>query len=110
MLEYGASLTRRARLDVAVRHDRNEHFRDATTYRVQASWLPGEATKLHVAAGSGIKNPTPTLGNVLNSAVNYAIGDFIFFFMPAAIIAAIVISFNLLGDGARDALDPKAGR
>jgi peptide/nickel transport system permease protein len=60
--------------------------------------------------GVGIKNPTPTLGNVLNSAVQYAIGDFIFFFMPAAIIAAIVISFNLLGDGARDALDPKAGR
>jgi peptide/nickel transport system permease protein len=60
--------------------------------------------------GVGIKNPTPTLGNVLNSAVNYAEGDFFFFFIPAAIIAAIVISFNLLGDGARDALDPKAGR
>jgi peptide/nickel transport system permease protein len=60
--------------------------------------------------GVGIKNPTPTLGNVLSSAVSYAEGDFFFFFAPAAIIAAIVISFNLLGDGARDALDPKAGR
>jgi peptide/nickel transport system permease protein len=60
--------------------------------------------------GVGIKNPTPTLGNVLNGAVSYATGDFFFFFAPAAIIAAIVISFNLLGDGARDALDPKAGR
>jgi peptide/nickel transport system permease protein len=60
--------------------------------------------------GVGIKNPTPTLGNVLNSAVQYAQGDFFFFFTPAAIIAAIVIAFNLLGDGARDALDPKAGR
>lgn len=60
--------------------------------------------------GVGIKNPTPTLGNVLNSAVSYAEGDFFFFFAPAAIIAAIVIAFNLLGDGARDALDPKAGR
>jgi peptide/nickel transport system permease protein len=60
--------------------------------------------------GVGIKNPTPTLGNVLASAVNYAEGDFFFFFAPAAIIAAIVIAFNLLGDGARDALDPKAGR
>jgi len=47
---------------------------------------------------------------VLNSAVQYAEGDFFFFFAPAAIIAAIVIAFNLLGDGARDALDPKAGR
>jgi peptide/nickel transport system permease protein len=60
--------------------------------------------------GVGIKNPTPTLGNVLNSALEYAYSDFVFFFVPAAIIAAIVISFNLLGDGARDALDPRAGR
>ena len=60
--------------------------------------------------GVGIKNPTPTLGNVLNSAIFYAQGDFFFFFAPAAVIAAIVISFNLLGDGARDALDPKTGR
>jgi peptide/nickel transport system permease protein len=60
--------------------------------------------------GVGIKNPTPTLGNVLNSAVQYAVGDFFFFFAPAAIIAAIVIAFNLLGDAARDALDPKGGR
>jgi peptide/nickel transport system permease protein len=60
--------------------------------------------------GVGIKNPTPTLGNVLNSALEYAYSDFVFFFVPAAIIAAIVISFNLLGDGARDALDPRSGR
>ena len=60
--------------------------------------------------GVGIKNPTPTLGNVLDGALEYAYTDFVFFFVPAAIIAAIVISFNLLGDGARDALDPRAGR
>jgi peptide/nickel transport system permease protein len=60
--------------------------------------------------GVGIKNPTPTLGNVLAYAVPYAEADFFYFFAPAAIIAAIVISFNLLGDGARDALDPKTGR
>jgi peptide/nickel transport system permease protein len=60
--------------------------------------------------GVGIKNPTPTLGNVLGGALSYAYTDFFFFFIPAAIIAAIVISFNLLGDGARDALDPRANR
>jgi peptide/nickel transport system permease protein len=60
--------------------------------------------------GVGIKNPTPTLGNVLGGALSYAYTDFFFFFIPAAVIAAIVISFNLLGDGARDALDPRAGR
>ena len=60
--------------------------------------------------GVGIKNPTPTLGNVLGGALEYAYTDFFFFFVPAALIAAIVISFNLLGDGARDALDPRSGR
>ena len=58
--------------------------------------------------GVGIKNPTPTLGNVLSGALEYAYTDFFFFFAPAALIAAIVISFNLLGDGARDALDPES--
>jgi peptide/nickel transport system permease protein len=60
--------------------------------------------------GVGIKNPTPTLGNVLSGAVDFVYTDFFFFFIPAAIIATIVISFNLLGDAARDALDPRAGR
>lgn len=60
--------------------------------------------------GVGIKPPTPTLGNILASSLNYAQGDFIFFFAPAALIAIIVVSFNLLGDGLRDALDPKADR
>ena len=60
--------------------------------------------------GVGIKNPTPTLGNVLGGALDYAYTDFFFFFVPALIIATIVISFNLLGDGARDALDPRSSR
>ena len=36
--------------------------------------------------------------------------DFVFFFTPAFLIAVIVVSFNLLGDGLRDALDPKGDR
>jgi peptide/nickel transport system permease protein len=60
--------------------------------------------------GVGIKNPTPTLGNVLSGALEYAYTDFFFFFVPALVIATIVISFNLLGDGARDALDPRSSR
>ncbi|MEZ5092801.1 ABC transporter permease [Nocardioides sp.] len=57
-----------------------------------------------------VKPPTPTLGNVLNDAVQYAGSDFLYFFAPAFLIALIVVSFNLLGDGMRDALDPKADR
>ena len=58
----------------------------------------------------GIKPPTPTLGNVLRSSILYSSADFLFFFAPAFLIMVIVLSFNLLGDGIRDALDPKAAR
>jgi peptide/nickel transport system permease protein len=57
--------------------------------------------------GVGIHPPTPTLGNVLTGSINYSSADFLFFFAPAFLIAVIVVSFNLLGDGIRDALDPK---
>jgi peptide/nickel transport system permease protein len=57
-----------------------------------------------------IKPPTPTLGNVLKSSLQYATGDFLYFIAPAFLLVLIVVSFNLLGDGLRDALDPKASR
>ena len=60
--------------------------------------------------GVGIHPPTPTLGNILKGSINYSVADFTFFFYPALLIAIIVVSFNLLGDGLRDALDPKADR
>lgn len=60
--------------------------------------------------GVGIKPPTPTLGNVLTSSVVYSTAAPLFFFTPAATIAIIVLAFNLLGDGLRDALDPRASR
>jgi peptide/nickel transport system permease protein len=60
--------------------------------------------------GVGIKPPTPTLGNLLSTSINYATTAPLFFFVPAFLIAIIVVSFNLLGDGIRDALDPKSAR
>ena len=60
--------------------------------------------------GVSIPPPTPTLGNVLVDSINYSVADFTYFFFPALLIAIIVVSFNLLGDGLRDALDPKADR
>ena len=60
--------------------------------------------------GVGIKPPAPTLGNVLTYSVNYAAADVTFFLFPAIAIAVLVLSFNLMGDGLRDALDPKADR
>lgn len=58
----------------------------------------------------GIRPPTPTLGNILNDAISYIQTDGAFFFEPAILIVVLVLAFNLLGDGLRDAFDPKAGR
>jgi peptide/nickel transport system permease protein len=60
--------------------------------------------------GVSIKPPTPTLGNILFDSLSYAQNDFVYFFTPAFLIALIVVCFNLLGDGLRDALDPKGHR
>lgn len=57
-----------------------------------------------------VKPPMPTLGNVLYDSIAYVSGSFTYFIFPAVLIALIVICFNLLGDGLRDALDPKGHR
>jgi peptide/nickel transport system permease protein len=57
-----------------------------------------------------IKLPTPTLGNLMQDSIQYAQGDFLYFAAPAVLLAVIVVAFNLLGDGLRDALDPKSSR
>jgi peptide/nickel transport system permease protein len=60
--------------------------------------------------GVGIKPPTPTLGNILADSVNYTSADPTFFFIPGITLVLTVVFFNLVGDGARDALDPKTHR
>ena len=60
--------------------------------------------------GVGIKPPTPTLGNILANSVSYTTADPAFFFLPGIVLVLTVVFFNLVGDGARDALDPKTHR
>jgi peptide/nickel transport system permease protein len=60
--------------------------------------------------GVGIKPPTPTLGNILAYSVSFTSADPFFFFLPGIVLAITVVVFNLVGDGARDALDPKTNR
>ena len=60
--------------------------------------------------GVSIVEPTPTLGNVMRVSISYAQADPLFFLAPAVIIVIIVVAFNLVGDGLRDALDPRANR
>ncbi len=44
-------------LSAAIRHDINDLFRDATTFRVGAGYRLTDTTRLRAAAGSGVKNP-----------------------------------------------------
>lgn len=57
-----------------------------------------------------VEQPTPTLGNVLQDAVRYPVADFTYFIIPVLVLVIMVVAFNLLGDGLRDALDPKGSR
>ncbi len=41
----------------ALRHDINDLFRDATTFRVGAGYRLTDTTRIRAAAGSGVKNP-----------------------------------------------------
>lgn len=41
----------------SIRHDFNDLFRDATTFRVGAGYRVTDTTRLRAAAGSGVKNP-----------------------------------------------------
>ena len=47
----------RASFSAAIRHDDNNRFANATTYRVQGSYLLGTGTRLQAAYGTGVKNP-----------------------------------------------------
>jgi peptide/nickel transport system permease protein len=59
--------------------------------------------------GLGIQPPDPSWGNLLSSATNTAIVVFHpwLIWSPAILIIITVLSFNLVGDGLRDALDPR---
>lgn len=56
--EYDFLFADRLGLTAAVRHDDNEHFQNADTYRVQASYRFDNGVRVRAAAGSGITNPT----------------------------------------------------
>ena len=55
--QYDASISEHIGLGAALRHDSNDRFEDATTYRLQASYRLDSGTRLHAAAGTGVKNP-----------------------------------------------------
>jgi len=58
--------------------------------------------------GVGVSAPTPTLGNILTDSVTFLSADPTYFLLPGGFIFLFVLTCNLLGDGLRDALDPKS--
>ena len=57
--------------------------------------------------GLGQQPPAPSWGSMLNSAKNYVDNAPWMAIWPGLAIFALVLAFNLLGDGLRDALDPR---
>ena len=59
--------------------------------------------------GLGQQPPAPSWGSMLNTAKNYVENAPWMAVWPGLSIFLLVLSFNLLGDGLRDALDPRHG-
>ena len=60
--------------------------------------------------GLGVVPPTPTWGNMLSDAESYYKVAWWFIIFPGGALLLTTLAFNLLGDGVRDALDPRYAR
>lgn len=57
--------------------------------------------------GLGIAPPTPTLGTMIRDGFNYILDAPFVSIYPGFAVLLVVLSLNLIGDGLRDAIDPK---
>lgn len=60
--------------------------------------------------GLGVTPPTPTWGNMIENSVTYYQQVPSTLIFPSFALFLTTLAFNLLGDGLRDALDPRAAR
>ncbi|MEB3236222.1 MAG: ABC transporter permease [Candidatus Sericytochromatia bacterium] len=77
---------------------------------VAATLQVGEAIILESGLsflGMGIQPPVPSWGNMLSNAQQYMIATPWLAVYPGIMIFLTVVSINFIGDGLRDALDPK---
>ncbi|MFZ5571826.1 MAG: ABC transporter permease [Thermodesulfobacteriota bacterium] len=77
---------------------------------VAASITVGGAIMLESAAaflGLGVQPPTPSWGEALRVGYSYLEIVPLFSIVPGMMITLAVLAFNFLGDGLRDALDPR---
>jgi peptide/nickel transport system permease protein len=57
--------------------------------------------------GIGIPQPTPSWGAMVSVGYKYLITNPLFSMSPGIAILLVVLGFNMVGDGLRDALDPR---
>ena len=72
--------------------------------------LPGylSAEAVFSYLGIGVQPPMPTLGTIIADSTKYMMNNTVYFFIPSSALILLVLTFNLLGDALRDALDPKS--
>ncbi len=80
---------------------------------VQATFVAAAAVLTEAALsflGVGIPAQVPSWGNMMAEGRNFVAVAFHIILYPGILLAATVLAINLLGDGLRDALDPKLAR
>ncbi len=60
--------------------------------------------------GLGVQDPTPTWGNMLSTSQSYMFQNPWLPLIPGVFLVVVSIGFNFIGDGLRDALDPRLKR
>jgi ABC-type dipeptide/oligopeptide/nickel transport system permease subunit len=62
---------------------------------------------IYAFLGVGFREPTPSLGVMISSSRNFLTDKPFVFFIPGSVLVLLTLSIVLIGDGLRDALDPK---
>ncbi|QNK65658.1 ABC transporter permease [Variovorax sp. PAMC26660] len=80
---------------------------------VQSTFVAAAAVLTEAALsflGVGVPAQTPSWGNMMAEGRNFVTVAFHIILYPGLLLAATVLAINLLGDGLRDALDPRLAR
>jgi peptide/nickel transport system permease protein len=95
------------------RHIIFEHILPNTIAPITVAATLGVASAILAEAyvsflGLGVQPPTATWGNMLDQAYHHLDSEPWMWFFPGMFILLTVLGINFLGDGLRDALDPRA--
>jgi len=80
---------------------------------VQATFVAASAVLIEASLsflGVGIPAQTPSWGNMMAEGRNVVAVAFHIILYPGILLAVTVLSINMVGDGLRDALDPRLAR